>query len=46
MIDLRHHLGDARVEVGYDTLAAIMRDDAVEVEPGDIVVHPHRPRRS
>ena len=37
MIDLRHHLGDTRVEVGYDLLARTMRDDGVEVEPGDLV---------
>jgi len=37
MIDLRRHLGDDRVEVGYDVLAAIMREDDIEVEAGDIV---------
>ncbi len=37
LIDLRHHLGDARVEVGHALLEKIMRDDGVEVEPGDIV---------
>ena len=37
MIDLHHHLGDARVEVGYELLASIMRDDGVQIEPGDIV---------
>jgi len=37
MIDLRHHLGDERVEVGFDLLDRIMRDDSVAVEPGDIV---------
>ncbi len=37
MIDLHHHLGDTRVEVGYDLLANIMRDDGVQIESGDIV---------
>jgi len=37
MIDLHRHLGDERVEVGYDLLARIMRDDGVAVETGDIV---------
>ena len=37
MVDLRHHLGDARVEVGYEQLASILRADGVEIEPGDIV---------
>ncbi len=37
MIDLRHHLGDDRVEVGFDLLARIMRDDGVGGEPGDVV---------
>jgi kynurenine formamidase len=37
MIDLRHHVGDQRVEVGYDQLAEIMRADKVEVVEGDIV---------
>jgi kynurenine formamidase len=37
MVDLRHHLGDARVEVGHDLLASILRADGVTVEPGDIV---------
>jgi len=37
MIDLRHHLGDARVEVGFADLEAILRADRVEVEEGDIV---------
>lgn len=37
LIDLRHHLGDERVEVGYDALAGIMKADGVRVEKGDIV---------
>lgn len=37
LVDLRHHLGDERVEVGYELLARIMRSDGVEVEPGDIL---------
>jgi kynurenine formamidase len=37
LIDLHRHVGDARVEVGYEQLAGIMRDDGVVVEPGDIV---------
>jgi kynurenine formamidase len=37
LIDLRHHLGDERVEVDYALLQRIIKDDAVEVRPGDIV---------
>jgi kynurenine formamidase len=37
LIDLHRHLGDERVEVGYELLARIMRDDGVAVEPADIV---------
>jgi kynurenine formamidase len=37
MIDLRHHLGEERVEVNYALLSRIMRDDQVKVEEGDIV---------
>lgn len=37
LIDLRHHLGDDRVSVGYDLLREIMDRDKVVVEPGDIV---------
>lgn len=37
MIDLRHHLGDARTSVGYDALMRIMEADEVVVEPGDMV---------
>ncbi|MFF0990922.1 cyclase family protein [Kocuria nitroreducens] len=37
MIDLRAHLGDERVLVGFDQLKAIMSADRVLVEEGDIV---------
>lgn len=37
MIDLRHHLGEARTYVGYDSLMAIMAADKVTVEAGDMV---------
>ena len=37
MIDLHRHLGEERVEVGYDLLVRILRADGVEVEAGDIV---------
>jgi len=37
MIDLRAHLGDDRVNVGYDTLMRILDADRVEVESGDMV---------
>jgi len=37
MIDLRAHLGDERVVVGYDTLMRLMESDHVAVEVGDIV---------
>ena len=37
MIDLRRHLGDARVAVGYDTLMRLMEADGAEVAPGDLV---------
>jgi kynurenine formamidase len=37
LIDLRHHLGDERVEVDYATLEKILKADSVQVEPGDIV---------
>ncbi|MBI4194231.1 MAG: cyclase family protein [Betaproteobacteria bacterium] len=37
MIDLRHHFGDERIEVTWDLLERIMKDDAVKVEKGDIV---------
>jgi len=37
MIDLRHHLGDRRVEVDYEMLAKVMKDDGVRVDKGDIV---------
>ena len=37
MIDLRHHLGDSRIQVGYETLMRIMDADGVTVEEGDMV---------
>jgi len=37
MIDLRHHFGDERVDIGYDALERVMKADAVTVEEGDIV---------
>jgi len=37
IIDLRHHLGDERVAVGFDRLEMIMKVDGVRVEKGDIV---------
>lgn len=38
MIDLAAHLGEAHTVVGFDTLQRIMETDAIEVEPGDILV--------
>ncbi len=38
MIDLRHHFGDERVAVTFEQFERVMRDDAVTVEPGDILV--------
>jgi kynurenine formamidase len=37
LIDLRKHLGDTRVEVGFDLLSEIMTKDRVVVETGDIL---------
>lgn len=37
LIDLRHHFGNERVEVGWDMLERVMKDDAVTVEQGDIL---------
>ena len=37
MVDLHHHLGDARVAVGYDRLRRIMDADHVVVEEGDML---------
>jgi len=37
MIDLHHHLGNARTPVGYDTLSRILQTDGVQIEPGDMV---------
>ena len=37
MIDLRAHVGDARVAVGYDLLMRVLEQDRIEVETGDLV---------
>ncbi len=37
MVDLRAHLGDDPVGVGYDTLMRVLEADGVEVETGDMV---------
>lgn len=37
MIDLRAHLGDARVLVDYAILSGILTADAIHIEPGDMV---------
>ena len=37
MVDLRHHLGDGRTEVGYDRLLRILQADKIEVEEGDFL---------
>jgi kynurenine formamidase len=37
MVDLRHHFGDKRVEVTWEMLERVMKDDAVTVEEGDIL---------
>ena len=37
LVDLRAHCGDKREVVGYERLSAIMRDDGVVVQPGDIL---------
>jgi kynurenine formamidase len=37
MIDLRHHFGDARVDITFDMLERVMKDDAVTVEAGDFL---------
>ena len=37
LVDLRHHLGDARTEVGYELLRRIMEKDEVTVEEGDFL---------
>lgn len=38
LIDLFHHLGSERTNVGYDVLRQIMTEDSVVVEPGDILM--------
>lgn len=37
MIDLRHHLGDGRTNVDYETLKRIMDADDIAVEAGDML---------
>ncbi len=37
LVDLGHHLGDARTEVGYDQLQRILEADKVAVEEGDFL---------
>jgi kynurenine formamidase len=37
MIDLHRHFGDKREVVGYDTLSRIMKEDGIEVAPGDML---------
>ncbi|MDF2096618.1 cyclase family protein [Aquibaculum arenosum] len=37
LVDLRHHLGDERTRVGYDTLMRVMEADGVSVEEGDLL---------
>ena len=37
MVDLRHHLGDARTLIGYDQLMQAMQADKVSVESGDML---------
>jgi kynurenine formamidase len=37
LLDLRHHFGDARVEVTWEMVDRVMKDDAVMVEEGDIL---------
>lgn len=37
MVDLHAHFGDARTLVGHAELARVLADDAVVVEPGDIL---------
>jgi kynurenine formamidase len=38
LIDLHRHVGNERVEVGYDMLSKIMKTDGVVVEEGDILL--------
>lgn len=37
MIDLRHHFGDERVNVGRELLEKVLNADGIKVEEGDIV---------
>ncbi|HVY42618.1 MAG TPA: cyclase family protein [Hyphomicrobiaceae bacterium] len=38
LLDLHRHFGDERVVVGYDLLFRAMREDNIEIEPGDMFV--------
>jgi kynurenine formamidase len=38
MVDLRRHFGDARTAVTWEMLEKVLREDAVRVEAGDILV--------
>ncbi len=38
LIDLEHHFGRARTQIGYDEMMRAMHADRVEVESGDMVV--------
>lgn len=38
LIDLEHHFGRARTQIGYDEMMRAMHVDRVEVESGDMVV--------
>ena len=38
MLDFHAHYGDERVRVNYDMLEKIMADDAIEIEPGDMLL--------
>lgn len=38
LVDLCRHFGNTRQLVGYDTLQAVLRADAVQVEPGDMLL--------
>ena len=37
LVDLRHHFGDERVAVDYETLARVMQADHIQVEKGDVL---------
>jgi len=38
LLDLRHHLGDARQAVGGTLLQDLMRADGIELQPGDVLL--------